>query len=517
MINHRIANHRWCLLFLSITTLLFPLVSFSQTYTSFVGNGSNGQVLATDGFAYDGGTMYPPGQTIPMSQMMYATGSCGATTSPNGNPCTQVIGLGRQDGLAYLVGFWSTGGVYQAEGILPGQSTRFSQLAAQAGWGNDGGFWNGGTWNTVYTNNFLQVIGLGANDGLAYLAAYQDTGGTWHSGGILPGQTIPFAQLYVVPGNAGKLQVIGRAVSDNRLYLSAFQDNNGNWQASGLLPGQVPSSSSVTVVGGNPGAVQVLSLGTDGYIYLTDWQDSSGTWHAAGILPGQSTPLENIVATEIRIGNITAGTDWTNQLIVGGIGASDHIFHLTNWQDGNGNWNAYNASSLSVQIPQVPMAQAFVNPGDNCDNNADDCFFDVVFYGIGQNNNHIYALAQDADGTWYGGYDQTAALTSPAAPVLSSSVTFVNTGVPFTLSWTVPSGTVDHYEIGVDGTTAITSVAASTNSATETGTAATGNTVSYTYQVRACSTTSTSSCGAWSNIVTVAVHGANPHCGHTCP
>src|SRR5262249_27906326 len=157
-----------------------------------------------------------------------------------------------------------------------------------------------------------------------YLAAFQDQGGTWHSAGILPGQTIPFAQLYVVSGDSGKLQVIGRAVSDNRLYLTAFQDDNGSWQASGLLPGQSPSSSSVTVVKGDPDAVQVLSLGTDGYVYLSNWQDSHGTWHASGILPGQSTPLENIVAAKIEINEGADG--WDYRLIVGGVGAGDHIF-----------------------------------------------------------------------------------------------------------------------------------------------------------------------------------------------
>ena len=249
----------------------------------------------------------------------------------------------------------------------------------------------------MYKSNFLPVIGLGSNDGFAYLAAFQDQNGTWHSGGILPGQTIPFSQLYVVPGNSGKLQVIGRAVSDNRLYLTAYQDDNGNWNAAGLLPGQSPSSSSVTVALGNPNAaVQVLSLGADGYVYLSNWQDSKGVWHASGILPGQSTPLKNIVATPIAVPDSNAIGGYTSQLIVGGIGASDHIFHFTNWQDDNGSWNAYSASPAPV--PQVPLAQAF------------------DFFGIGQNN-HIYLLANEypSTGVWSSGYDLTPTRVAPNA------------------------------------------------------------------------------------------------------
>ena len=493
MINHRIAN-RWSLLFLSVITLLFPLVSFSQTYTSFVFGGW-GDVLANDGFAYDphAGSMYPPGQTIPMSQMMYATGACG-----NNNACTQLIGLGRQDGFAYLVGFWNTSNVYQAEGILPGQGTRFSQLAALPGWGNNGGFWSGsGGFTTVYTNNFLQVIGLGANDGHAYLAAFQTPDGTWHSAGILPGQTVPFSQLYVIAGNDGKLQVIGRAVSDNRLYVSAYQDDNGNWIAAGLLPGQTPTSSSVTVANGLPDALQVLSLGADGYIYLADWQDSSGTWHPSGILPGQSIPLENIVAVPEETGNGTVTGNWFWQLIVGGIGANDHIFHITDWQDYIGTWHVYDTSS--VQIPQVPMAQAY----------AQGTYTAAGFYGIGQNDNHVYELAFDSDGTWSNGYDLTPPPPPPppVVPTLSTNFTSVDSGDSFTLSWSVPTGSINHYTLSssLNGAAAtLTTVPAGTTSKLFTINAI-NTTKVFNYMIRACSSTDDSVCGSWSNTVQVTV------------
>jgi hypothetical protein len=384
-------HQRWCLLLLLLVTALgSPFASFAQTYTSLIG----GVVLGSDGFSYQPsgrfGSMYPPGQTVPMSQIVFGVGSCG-----NGNSCSQEIGLGKQDGFAYLVAWQNTSNAWQLGGILPGQQTRFSQLTAHAGWGNNGGFWNGGGgFTTVYKNNFLQVIGLGADDGLAYLAAFQDQGGTWHSAGKLPGQTVPFAQLYVVPGNSGKLQVIGRAVSDNRLYLTVYQDNNGNWVAGGLLPGQSPSSSSILVA--NPGELQVLSLGADGYVYLSNWQDTSGTWHAAGILPGQSAPLEKMTAVIATAGDSNSG--YYNQLQVGGLGASDHILRMTNWQDIHSTWNAYDASSPPGpgQILQVPVGQV------------------DGFYGIGKYDNHVYVLLNESyAGVWSSGYDETPTRVAP--------------------------------------------------------------------------------------------------------
>lgn len=373
MINHRIANHWRCLLLLSVTALWFPLASFAQTYTSLA-TGINGQgftipslALGNNGFAYQLGSILP-GQTTAMSQLNVGIGN-----SDN----IQLLGLGRQNGFAYLVGFFDTSG-WHAEGMLPGQVTPFSQITAGVGWGQSGNFnISGGGAGNTYSNNFLQVIGLGANDGLAYLAAFQDNQGHWHPGGILPyAQNIPFSELSVVIGSAYQLQVIGRAVSNGQLYLTAFQDTEGNWHAAGLLPGQSPAVSSITTSEGNgtKGTVQVFGLGaSDGYIYLPDWQDGDGNWFAAGILPGQSTPLIQMVASVALQGNENSG--WYDIVVVGGIGASDHMLHLTDWQDSSGTWHAY--ASGSVPILQVPVTQVVATGG--------------AFVGLGEDN-HIYLL-----------------------------------------------------------------------------------------------------------------------------
>jgi len=86
MINHRVDNQRRCALLLFFATLLFPLVSVSQTYSAIAHLGGSIMALGNDGFAYDPvrlaidsngnptgstwGSGIFPGQTTQMSQLL---------------------------------------------------------------------------------------------------------------------------------------------------------------------------------------------------------------------------------------------------------------------------------------------------------------------------------------------------------------------------------------------------------------------------------------------------------------
>src|SRR4029077_11727444 len=204
----------------------------------------------------------------------------------------QVVGLGASDGYAYLPSYQNGACQFVSAGILPGQTVAMSQLVAGPGWGTTT---RGGS---AHTNYFLQVVGLGAANGYAYLAAYQDDTGHWHSGGILPGQTIAFSKLSLAVGNLGRLQVIGQAQAGGSLYIAAWQDTGGVWHTPGPLPGQTPLVSSTDLIYSNPNdanEINVIGLGaTNGYLYVTNWQDTGGTWHAAGILPNQTRQFSQI-------------------------------------------------------------------------------------------------------------------------------------------------------------------------------------------------------------------------------
>ncbi len=77
--------------------------------------------------------------------------------------------------------------------------------------------------------------------------------------GLLPGQSIPMAQMVVGVGTGGTCngnpvgynpQVIGRGAADGYAYLVGYYDGSCNWQYGGILPGQtVPFSKIDAVLG----------------------------------------------------------------------------------------------------------------------------------------------------------------------------------------------------------------------------------------------------------------------------
>jgi hypothetical protein len=151
-----------------------------------------------------------PGQTKPLSQLSSLDGSTGL----------YVIGLGREDGIACLAGWQDFNGSWHSGGPLPALQTNCSKL-----------YCPGAQIGPVGAYSF--IVGLGAADGLAYLVAYQDDSGDWHSGGILPCQRW-FAELVVDRNSVGDVQVIGRDVS-GLAYLAASSNAN-IWQSGGPLP-----------------------------------------------------------------------------------------------------------------------------------------------------------------------------------------------------------------------------------------------------------------------------------------
>jgi len=379
---------------LAVVASFIPLTSLAQSYTSFEMAGREIVALGSDGFAYNpvvvvsGGGNVPsgtagrgllPGQSIPMAQMVVGVGTGGTC---NGNPVgynPQVIGRGAADGYAYLVGYYDGNCNWQYGGILPGQTVPFSKIDAVLGWGNVGGLEN---------PSFLQVIGLGANDGLAYLAGYQDQGGVWHAGHVLPGQTFPLSNIWTARGNSNRVQVIGKAASDGRLYVVAWQSNLGAWNSGQLLPGQSPAITALDWSQGNGSNLQLVGVGTDGFLQLSNWQNSAtGVWSVGGALPGGSiTSFRDIVAA-------TASVNGHLEVQAGGIGASDNILRMTSWQDTGGVWRSFSPAAPVVQVGVQDVDTVFVNG------------LNVV--GLGYNNRFYVLTRQDTGGVWRVGADIT--------------------------------------------------------------------------------------------------------------
>ena len=106
---------------------------------------------------------------------------------------------------------------------------------------------------------------------------------------------------------------------------------------------------------------------------------------------------------------------------------------------------------------------------------------------------------------------------APSAPALSGvparhaalvQKVSVRSNSPHTLSWTVPSGKINHYTMsrGSPGNPELTyTLPAGTNSQVLTSTAAAGTNRVIEFKVHACSSSDESSCSAWSNAVDINV------------
>ncbi len=303
---------------------------FSQLISG-AGNAGSLQLLALGGHHasladwQDTTGRWQRGGPLPDQTVKFAALTTGVGVS-NGASALQIVGLGANDSLAYLATWQDSGGKWHSGGPLPNQTVKLSALTTGTGVTRGG--------------SALQVVGLGAHDGLAYLAAWQDGGGNWHGGGPLANQTVKLSALTMgvgVTDGGSALQVVGLGANDGLAYLAAWQDGGGNWRDGGPLPNQAVKLSALTMgvgVSNGAAALQVVGLGAnDGLAYLAAWQDGAGTWHNDHLdrLPHQTVKFSALT--------IAVGADGGSAALqVIGLGANDGLGYLAAWQDAGGNW-----------------------------------------------------------------------------------------------------------------------------------------------------------------------------------
>ena len=283
----------------------------------------------------------------------------------------QVIGLAF-DATPFLVawqnnitGYWYSPGSLRLSGV----NARYSQLATGPGNGLPvtGDAVPG---ETIYQNT-LQLIGLGANDGLAYLAAWQDNSGNWTSKDLLLAYGNKYSQLVTGVGNNNYLQIIGLGL-DGFAYLAAWQDNGGFWHATTSngadfqLPGQTAPLSQI-YAGRGASALQVIGLSQIGGLpYLAGWQDGSGSWHPGRPLDG---PGGGIAFSQLAVGysglsngDVLTAADAPLQLI--GLGAENGFAYSAAFLDSQGVWHpGIELPSQFIRFTQL-VAGASVPPGN---------------------------------------------------------------------------------------------------------------------------------------------------------
>lgn len=248
------------------------------------------------------------GAALPSIAPSMAAISYGMGNDGSSQPTPQVIGLGADDGLPYLLSFfwnerWQEG--YSAPLPVAG-GTRFQRLipAVRA---------------VADEPSVLEIVGLSV-DGLPYLTTLQDANGGWSAGTAtalnqLSGSTfggITFLDVAVGTGFLGNgspgLQIVGIG-SDNNPYLIAWQNNAAGAPNRGQ-PLTGPSGVSFTRVfaerGWDPTVSQkpertlmLFGLDASGVPHVAAWQDKTGSWHQ-GLSP---TPLPSGVAyTSLSLG-----------------------------------------------------------------------------------------------------------------------------------------------------------------------------------------------------------------------
>jgi len=126
----------------------------------------------------------------------------------------------------------------------------------------------------------------------------------------------------------------------------------------------------------------------------------------------------------------------------------------------------------------------------------------------------VQELPEDSP-TWHSGTDIAALpvlqqhLASPGSRHAALSTDRIEiTGGSYTLSWTVPSGSINHYtlqKVASGGAVSNTTYPGNATAVALTGSAPPGTSKVLTYTLRACSTADESSCGAWSNPVEISI------------
>lgn len=366
----------------------------------------------------DSSTPPPPDAGAPLyAALVTGAGNGGAL---------QVVGIRSSSAQAYLADYQTTSGAWTAGGPLPGQTATFSTIATAAGM-------SGGS-------QALQVLGLGVDDGQAYVAAWQDGGGVWHAGAALPATSTRLTALAPgvgISGGSASLQIVGLGASDRLAYLVAWQDSSGNWSAGGMLPSQTePLAAIATGIGttGSAAALQVLGLGaSDGFVYVVGWQDSTGNWHGAGPVPNQTVKM-SAIATAV------GSSGGASSLQVIGLGAADGLPYVAAWQDSSGNWHA----GSMLPAPSVELTAITTGTGTS----GGEPSLQVLGLGV---DGHAYVTAwQDASGNWHPGQElpgqsstMSAVVAGPGWSGGAASLQVIglsSTGQPWALAWQDSSG-----------------------------------------------------------------------------
>ncbi len=227
----------------------------------------------------------------------------------------QVILLGASDGLPYLT-YQSGSGAWYWYGQLPNPGVPFSALTTGSG--------NGGSY--PFECN-LQVIGLGASDGLPYLIYQVTQSGTWHWYGALPDPGVRFSAIATGRSLDGFLHVVGIGASDGLPYL-LYQAPSGAWDWYGQLPNPCLDRFSALATGvfSEGWDLVMIGLSTTAQPAYAGVRNGDAVWFGCYTLPhgDPAVPFSALASIEVHKTEWYSTGDSPNAIVIG-LGANDNL------------------------------------------------------------------------------------------------------------------------------------------------------------------------------------------------
>ncbi len=259
--------------FQALPSAVDTYIDFSVTAVEGIGALICGATIASP-FVQFGpldGTLSQPVQLA----SVYGPSIAVAATHKNGTTTAVMLGATASIEINRTSGAYSTDGVNWQSAVIP-QTVGYPDVVAIA-------TGNAGTLQAIILSRNLQN-----NSGIPCLLwDSSGNGSNWSWYGPLPNSNgITFTQAAAANGNGGNLQVVGIGATDGLPYLIWQDASNGNWMGCYQLPiGQnAPKVIDLCMGTGNQGYLQVAYIGADGKIYV-NWQDQNGKWGWYGPLP----------------------------------------------------------------------------------------------------------------------------------------------------------------------------------------------------------------------------------------
>lgn len=331
----------------------------------------------------------------------------------------QVILLGASDRLPYLLYQVSSSGSWYWRGALPDPGVQLISIAT--GQGN-----NGNTNPPLGTFGNLQVLGIGATDGLPYLIYQVESSGSWYWAGQKPNSNgVRFTQ--VASGRLGSPyfeSLYMPALGTNGFVYTAGQNAvTGSWGTFVLKQNSVPLTKIVSLTrpyykSGVPAGSGIPTEWTFGLevsdglpYYLSDFYVDYGGYYScciAGSLPNPNGIRFSVLAAGLADYPDAYHTAWNPQVI--GLGASDGLPYLIYFETGAYATPRWYWHGLLPNPGNIPFKALATGTGN-------DANLQVIL--LGKNDGLPYLIYKVAGGGWHWG----GRLPTPAGQQFSAVTT----------------------------------------------------------------------------------------------